>query len=115
MGFKLFTGFETREKKIRKYCSSAILELVDRGETVTWEQYQKMCMNSYEQYLMHPLLDDEALMNLIEYCIANCEHQRDIIPIHYDEAVIHELTPLLIKRMKELLAITEVPKEKTVL
>lgn len=60
--------------------------------------------NSYERKLLVPLLDDEALCKLTEYCMGQeggelGEHE---LARHYGDAVQREFAPLLVKRLREL-------------
>jgi hypothetical protein len=59
--------------------------------------------NSYERRLIVPLLNDEALADLADYCIAQGGGVLGELDIatHYNDAVEREFAPLLSKRLRE--------------
>jgi hypothetical protein len=81
-----------------------ILRLKEQGGQLTWGEYKALHpLNSYERKLLHPYLDDEALIRLTEICLGNSSYQRlgDLsLARHYDEAIVGELTPMLIERIR---------------
>lgn len=67
------------------------------------DEYKVMRLNSYERAVVHRKLTFEALTWLLEECLKNCQYRECTelqIPRHYDEAVIGELVPMLLRRIK---------------
>lgn len=107
MGFRLPEKFIEKQKEINnlKYIDYNgkkihVSGLEDRS--VTSEMKQDMMMNSYAQDDLPPKLTDEALIDTVKYYITNCN--RPSYPCTtYDEAIVHNLVPELIKRLEEKL------------
>ncbi|MEI2465118.1 hypothetical protein [Niallia taxi] len=75
-----------------------VSELEDRS--VTLEMRSQMRMNSYAQEDLPPKLNNEALIEKAKQYLGECNKKR--IPCStYDEALIHNITPELIKRLEE--------------
>ncbi len=106
MGFKLPDEWiekqkETYDLKYITYQDKKIhvSELEDRS--VTPEMRSQMRMNSYAQDDLPPKLTNEALLLKARQYLNECTRTR--IPCStYDEALIHNITPELIKRLEEL-------------
>jgi hypothetical protein len=90
--------------------SAGVLFLIDAlkstGRKLTYDEYANMRINSYEQKLLHPFLDDKAFITLVEYYLSNSG--QDWSPMgefelskHYGDAMQRELIHQLIKRFKE--------------
>ncbi len=65
------------------------------------------CLNSYEYFVLLPLLDTELLIEAADDCAKNCEPSRRYIsvPLTYDEAMVMELGPLLAERLLHITAL----------
>lgn len=78
-----------------------IQDRVAKGTPISWEEWQGMRTNSFEQEELIPLLDNDALCSFAEYCLKNCRPRDRRPSIVYDDAVLHVIVPLLLKRLKE--------------
>jgi hypothetical protein len=87
---------------------TVIILLKETKHQLTWDEYlNQFPLNSYERKLLLPYLDDNALINLTTQCMENSSYQPlgDLtLARHYDEALIGELMPMLIKRLKMRIA-----------
>lgn len=105
MGFKLPDEWIERQKEIYdlKYITYKnekihVSELKDRSVTPEMRKYMKM--NSYAQDDLPPKLNNEALLEKAKQYLSECIQTR--IPCStYDEALIHNIVPELIKRLEE--------------
>jgi hypothetical protein len=103
--FKLPDEWIERQKEIYelKYITYQgrkihVSELEDRS--VTPEMRSEMRMNSYAQDDLPPKLNDAALIKKAKQYLGECNRTR--IPCStYDEALIHNIVPELIKRLEE--------------
>ncbi len=90
------------EDNFMSHCSDTVINLAKRG-SVTIEEYRKLRINSYEQKLLLPSLNNEALINHIEACSMQvrslAKHQ---LPRHYEEFLATDAVELLLKRLKEV-------------
>lgn len=111
MGFKLPEWFE--EKKKEEY-ELKYIELDDakihvsefKDKSITPEMKSRMRMNSYAREDLPPKLTDEALIETVEYYVSHCSTPRYPYTT-YNEAIIHNLVPELVKRLKELQGLQE--------
>jgi hypothetical protein len=78
-----------------------ILKLSSRKKKITWKEYQKMSMNSFERDIIRKNMDNDALCRETIWCISNCGKSFYSVPSTYDEAVIYTLAPELIKRLRK--------------
>jgi hypothetical protein len=105
--FKLPDEWIERQKEIYelKYITYQgkkihVSELENRS--VTPEMRSEMRMNSYAQDDLPPKLNDVALIEKAKQYLGECNRTR--IPCStYDEALIHNIVPELIKRLEETL------------
>ena len=75
--------------------------LVERGN-VTYEEYEQLRVNSYEQEALYQVLTDDALVKVVEtHILPNCPYI--IRPRDYNESVIGVFAPLLVRRLKQRL------------
>lgn len=59
-------------------------------------------MNSYERELCYPKMDNEVLLETVEYCLKNCQRYEVRRPAAcYDDAMFLHFVPMLIERLKE--------------
>lgn len=79
-----------------------IRELANRGN-ITFEEYELLRLNSYEQELLYPVMTDSCLFRLIEEVILpNCSVKYRRGPaITYDESLIHNFVPILLERLRK--------------
>ena len=78
-----------------------IQERVAKGTPITWDEWKELRINSFEQEELYSLLDNDALCRMTEHCLNNCRPRDRKPSIVYDDAVLHVLVPLLLKRLKE--------------
>lgn len=114
MGFKLPDSFYEKQKEEYelKYIDFNgekvhVSELENRS--ITSEMKSQMRMNSYAQDDLPPKLTDAALIDTVKYYVSQCSTPRYPC-VTYDEAIIHNLVPELIKRVEELTYIIETMK-----
>lgn len=103
MSFKLPDWWEKKkqEEYELKYISYNgeqihVSELEDKS--VTPEMNKNMRMNSYAQEDLPPKLTDETLIEKAKYYKTQCSHPRFPCAT-YDEALIHNILPEMIKRL----------------
>ncbi len=78
------------------------LLLAERERQVTWEEYNKITMNSYEQKLIVQNLDNEALCKLYGHCAKQFRPLGELeLASDYNDLVQRELAPLLVERLRE--------------
>jgi len=102
MSFKdiLEKNLEKRRKLEAEMIRPEIRDLASRGN-VTWAEYDALLMNSWEREALHPALTDEALICLLEtIMLPNCSTDRSKPAVTYNDAVINNFVPELIKRLK---------------
>lgn len=83
-----------------------IKERVNNGIPMTKEEYHNITANSYERLLMYPILNNDALFDLVCYCYAQSSfhpYHSLKIPDSYDDCVTGVLIPLVLKRFAELM------------
>ena len=80
----------------------AVVELLRQPGQITWAQYREMRGNSYEHKLLRQKLDDDGVLQLYQSIMAQIG---DLSPYalttSYPEAIVHELAPLMAKRLQE--------------
>ena len=104
--FKLPDEYYKRQQEIYKKqyvtledgTEKHVTEFKDRS--VTYEEDQKLRMNSYARDKFAAKLDNDALIKMTMLYLSNCQQSR-YPATTYDEAVIHVLVPELIKRLEE--------------
>ena len=91
---------EKRRKLEAEMIRPEVRNLARRGN-VTWAEYEALRMNSWEQEVLHQSLTDEALICLLEtIMLPNCSTDRKKPAATYNDAVINNFVPELIKRLK---------------
>lgn len=68
---------------------------------VTPEEYGQMRMNSYARDDFFPKMNDELLLKTAQYYLDQCGRPARTPSVTYNEAVIHNVLPELIKRLEE--------------
>lgn len=76
--------------------------LAARPEPVTLAEWKEFRGNSWEQELLIPRLDDEALAFHVEHCLKNCNYEGRVPSSSYDQLLIRLLAPELLRRLKRL-------------
>lgn len=103
MAFKLLEDwFNSKRDEFYSHVRPELRALAERKERITKAEIPER-MNSYERRIIDPNLDNAALMELVEYCIAQAGRELGEfeIPRHYNDAVERLLAPLLVKRLRE--------------
>jgi hypothetical protein len=80
--------------------------LLDLGQPITWEEYVGFTMNSYERVLLYPLLTDDAILKLTEYCYDQSNYRKlhqYRLPQSYNDAVTDLLIPMIMERFKSII------------
>lgn len=76
-----------------------IQKIADRGN-LTWEEWQEIRCNSYEQEILYPIMTNDCLIKTIEkYILPNCRPTKSPA-ITYDESLAANFVPILIERLK---------------
>lgn len=78
-----------------------VTQLKDRS--VTPEQYKEMRMNSYAKEDFFAKMSDELLLQQGKLYQAQCSRPTRMPSITYDDAVIHDVVPELLKRLEDTL------------
>lgn len=101
---------EEREKERQSYIRQDVRDLMkhvaDSGTKIPHAQFESFTkerggMNSYEREELVPFMDDDCLIQHIEYCLTNCQQKYRLGPCStYDEAVVHLWMPEIIKRLR---------------
>jgi hypothetical protein len=92
---------DSAEKQFRENTKPAIQEMIDRGEKISYEKYSTLRLNSYEFVQVYKILDDEALIKVIAHAVDNCSKPYRTIPEGYEHALVYELVPILLGRLKK--------------
>lgn len=97
--------YQDAKKEFMSHVSQEIIDITKQGgQCVSHKQYQELRMNSFERKYLIPFLEREALINTIEYCLSQCCEDNKgsfACPVTYNEALINDLVPELIKRLKQ--------------
>lgn len=81
-----------------------IQALATRRTPVTLEEWRELRVNSYEQELLYPQLDDEAFLYALDNVLLNCSLKSVRRPcVVYDEALQVIFVPELRQRFATLL------------
>lgn len=87
----------------RDEVSTEIYEIVGKSKVtrdrLTAEEYMGRRMNSYERVAIYPCLDNHALAHVIDHYIINSRQPNYPLPACYDEALIHILAPIAVRRL----------------
>src|ERR1700679_1157823 len=78
-----------------------IRALVERTEPVSKAEWEALRMNSYEQELLIPHLDDEAIGAYADVVLANCSYDRKRPFVGYNDAAMGLLAPELLRRLRD--------------
>ena len=101
------------QKRLEEYHShfkpellSEIQILESTGRKITQEEYLAFFkkydgLNSWEREALIPHMDNEALIQNVEYCLSQCQRARNPSAT-YDEAIIGVYAPEIIKRLKDV-------------
>jgi len=107
MAFKFLK--ERQKEREEKFYNSVQEKTMKRayldGSPITLEEYKEMRMNSYDRRVLEPLFDDEVLLEIIEYALAqegNSEFDDYKIPSSYTESVLRVHIHELIRGFKNL-------------
>lgn len=92
-------------ERFESMCKQQVLDVVDRGELITNEEYEQLCdetggFNSYDRCLLYPLMNDALLIKTTKYCLLNCSPDKRVPATTYNGAVLNIMAPLLIKRLE---------------
>lgn len=97
------TALEAAESIVRVYperIRPGIRRRIELAVPLTWEQYEKLSMNSYERAAIYHLMDNECLERVVRYNLKNCiSVSRNLIPTTYEDTLVNILAPLLLERM----------------
>lgn len=86
------------------YISEKVMDLKNRVEQITLEEYKELRMNSYEREYLIDKYDTETLDYLLDLYLDNCAVEKPQYhrpAPHYDSAVVWHLLPELRRRLKE--------------
>ncbi len=93
------------EREFLSHVSKDIQELVSslNGRKIDHEEYQTLLMNSYERKYLLPHISRECLLKNLEYYLSQCQANvsRHHVCSTYDEAILCDLIPQLLKLLKE--------------
>jgi hypothetical protein len=94
------------KSQMREYCKPLVLAIVDSGVLISIEFYDALFtvlpgLNSYDRYLLRPLFNRALLIREAESCLKNCSTNMRMPPSTYDECMLHELVPLMLKELEK--------------
>jgi hypothetical protein len=97
---------EDKEKEFLSNIRPEYIELKESGKTLTYGEYHRMRMNSYERRYLAECLDDEAIVYVIKYCMQQegvemCGQFET--PNGYKGAVLTLYLPELLKRLEDFM------------
>lgn len=86
----------------RKMLSTKVRAIIESNDTISWEQWEMMRMNSFEREALVPHMADECFIKHCEQIGAHCRPKHRSGPcITYDEKVVHLLMPEAMRRLAE--------------
>ena len=84
-----------------------VYDLCKRNQTVTYEEYKRLRLNSYERCIVMYFLDDHALEEVTRYYVQNSSHDLahafespNRTPSTYDQALVGDIIPTLLGRLR---------------
>lgn len=101
--FKGFHGLNAARERFMSHISLDIIDLVERGQPITEQEYMSLRLNSYEQKYIEPFLSDNALINKVKRAIGHSSQtlSRYELPQHYDHYLATDGVAELLKRLEE--------------
>ena len=107
--FKLDEFHKTEEEKKKlflEYVSEHVRKRLVDPLPINEEEWSNFLCNSYEQKLLHKKLDNSAFLSMLKYYISQSRLEK--LPnwelaSSYDDAIIREHFPNLIKRFEDLI------------
>ncbi len=94
------------EERFMEHVRDSVKERTKQKVLITKKEWESFHGNSYERKVLHPLLDNECLLSVIEYYYSQTGWKKSSkfdIPETYNETIQREFLPLLMERFKELL------------
>lgn len=86
--------------------SDKTIEFIKREDRITLEEYEKLRGNSFDWKTIYPMLNNKALISVVEHNLKNCtsvkRSSRYCTDLVYEEALINTLVPILLDRIEEL-------------
>ncbi len=77
-----------------------VRERLRDSKQITWQEWQTFRMNSWEQELLYPHLDNDALIRLARYFVDQCGRVRRPA-ITYNDGLIAVIVPILLERLEK--------------
>lgn len=98
--------YERARERFYAHVSPEVRILACREQRLTAAEVPAR-LNSYEQRLLVPRLDDAALCQHVERCLHHVERPLGDFEIAatYQDAILRELAPLLVQRLREKLSV----------
>ena len=84
------------------YIRQNILDLGERKEKITLDEWKNSSMNNYERNYLYEFVDDETLAHICSVFLSNFT-QYIPTPTTYEEIVLVKIFPELLTRFKESL------------
>ena len=89
--------FKTHNNNISHEIANIVKACLLNNTKITLAMLHELRTNSYEQEIIYPLLDNNALAHTIKTALNNCSQYNEFKPATtYDEALIHLFIPLLL-------------------
>ena len=101
MAFKI-EGPGPQEKWL-DHVRDEIIELRNRDEPISEDEFQELPLNAWEREYLLPNLTDEALYNLTERAQSHFREENPYTPAdHYRDAIIYRYLPEIMRRQSKL-------------
>lgn len=100
---------QERQSAYLKFVGEDVLEMLKNPKGVSLKQYRKALVNNYERILLREQLPTNALLAILGYYLQNSglnsqpRTKWEQPATTYDEALLTEIYPLLVKRLKTIL------------
>lgn len=95
------------KKEFMAHVRQEVVDLLKQPDPIDYETFRRFRGNSYERRLIHSKLSDEAYLQFLEDVMLPNSSFRELgkyqLAEHYDEALVGECIPELIKRVRRLL------------
>jgi hypothetical protein len=106
---------ELIETRFMEHVRDSVKQRLEQTALITKKEWDTFNGNSYERKLLHPLMDNECLINSIEYYYSQTGWRKSYkfyIPSSYNDAIQTEFLPMLIERFKLLMEENKKLKEQ---
>lgn len=84
----------------KKMISQSVRSIIESNDTIGWEQWEMMRLNSFEREALVPHMTDDCFIKHCEQIGVHCSPKTGACAT-YDERAVHVLLPDALRRLRD--------------